>query len=201
MAMKAAGLSYKAIAVALGRNDSLIGQIARGAKPGANLEAAAGELRRRVEANGWKMPAPAPLPSAPRRAQRVRQAVRHGGSRWATASTKDQATRSGAHALDAMVQDAAATGRRLALNLAVSPNLVVARSGGKRVKPKGRRQYQELRAGDGGRGIDAATLAALVDAHGGNVTEAIAEYLAVSGYVGSIAASDIQRIEISSWDA
>jgi hypothetical protein len=203
-ALLSAGLTKRDIGRAVGRNDSLIGQIARGAKPGRNLEAALGGLRERVGRLGKSdaLAAPEPLPEAPRRVQAVRQAVRHGGNRWSVAGVKAQATSTGAKALQGIIYDADATGRRLSLHLSVNPRLVIARSGGRRIKrAKGRREAQEVRAGDNGRGIDAGMLATLVDSHNGNVTEAIAEYLAVSGYVGAISAADIYSVEVSSWDA
>jgi hypothetical protein len=202
LAMRAAGTSYRAIGRALGVNDSLVGQIARGAKPGRNLEQRAAALAGLVSDRG-SLPAPGALPRLPepvRRHQRVRQATRRGGSRWAVATAKDQATRSGAHGLAGMVADAAVTGRRLGLNLSVSPRLVFAKSGGKRRKVKGRAADQQVRLGDAGRGLDAESLAEFVDAHDGDVRAALADYLESTGHVQGITPEDIRGIEISSWD-
>lgn len=200
-ALKAAGVSYKAIGAALGRNDSLIGQIARGIKPGRNLEAAAAELRRQVEANGWTKPDRLRLPEAPRRRQKVRQAVRHGGQRWSTAQAKRQATASGAHQLAGIIDDAAASGRKVALRLTVDPRAVFKQSPGRKVKGgRGRRAAQEVKLGNGGAGIDAASLVELMDATGGDVREAIAEWCVMSGHAEALPASQIWEIEVSTWD-
>ncbi len=76
--LKAAGWSYNAIANFVGRDVSLISQIARGAKPGANLAPALEGL-----AASGRSPMQAALvgaPAIPRRAQRVREGVQRLGA-------------------------------------------------------------------------------------------------------------------------
>lgn len=202
-AMKGSGASYRAIAAHLGVNDSLVGQIARGAKPGENLEARAAALRARMDALGSLPPVgqAGPLPEAPRRAQRVRQAIRRGGTRWSTATAKDQATRSGARQLESIITDARATGRRVSLNLQVDPRIQFAKSPGRRKRGgHGHRAAQEVRIGDAGRGLSATALESYVQAHDGDVRAGIAAYLSEAGYAEHVPADAIQRIEISTWD-
>src|SRR5579862_812546 len=76
--LKAAGWSYNAIGNFVGRDVSLISQIARGAKPGANLAPALQGL-----AASGRSPMQAALvgaPAIPRRAQRVRQGIERVGA-------------------------------------------------------------------------------------------------------------------------
>lgn len=107
--MQAAGLSYADIGRAVGRNRSLIRQIAIGAKPGENLRGALADIQKRLALVQAKSPrdaarklAPVQVPrrmSASGRAARVRRPVTVGGRRWSTSTLRRQAARSGGDGL------------------------------------------------------------------------------------------------------
>ena len=178
LAMRAAGLSYRAIGRVLGVNDSLVGQIARGAKPGRNLASRAGAAAEAVTSG--RAPETVALPDAPRRQQRVRQPTQRSGARWTTGTAKRAATRSGARSLVPTIDDAAARGRRMAI----------------RVRVRGK----EIRMGAGGQGIDAETFSDLVAAHDGDVAAAAAAYAGAHAYDEGMEEGAWDELEVTTWD-
>lgn len=198
-----AGYSRAYIGRQLGRSGRLVGQIAsgeRGPGYGAHHERALGELRDKLEAAraaGDARPAavdvdqPARRTTASGKTAHVRKAMSHGGAHWGVSNAKRQATASGARRMAPQLAFVEQQGRRAALTVTVAPGVVVAKSG------KGKR---------GGADQDVSVdvpdveeLLELVDAHGGDVTAAVAEYLSMTDRVESLDADDIRGLELRSW--
>lgn len=211
------GYSAKYVGSLIERNDSLIGQVAKGRKQGANLEDALGELVRRLPIQrpkelpsrdqlGVREPARRVTKSgtqAATRTARVRQKDTRGGTGWGVSPVKRQATRNGARRLAGVLENARVTGRRVGWSVTVDPKVRVSGSGGKAAvqhKRKGSTPAsQEIRLGDSGNGFDPETWLDLVDEHDGNVTEAMAAHLVATGMAESIDATQIWGMELRTW--
>lgn len=211
------GYSRRYIGNTIGRNDSLIGQVLRGAKPGTNLVSSLERLVEHLPATPPKnLPTPeaigVPAPKrrvtkaggeAATRTARVRQKDTRGGTGWGVSPVKRQATRNGARRLAGVLENARVTGRRVGWSVTVDPKVRVSGSGGKAAvqhKRKGSTPAsQEIRLGDNGNGFDPETWLDLVDEHDGNVTEAMAAHLVATGMAESIDATQIWGMELRTW--
>lgn len=136
--LRAAGLNMEDIGQAIGRNRSLVRQVAMGAKPGNNLRDALARLEQKLEAGTDARQAAregvAPPPrrqAAGGRPARVRRPVSRSGAGWSTATARRQATRSGGGALDSTIARAAARGHQLAVDATVAQDVKVANAYGK----------------------------------------------------------------------
>lgn len=145
--LRGLGLSNRAIAEAIGRNDSMISQIARGARGegyGAGLQASLAQLRAEVSARGE---AGTPARQAVREASvsgparrvrltgepaRVRRPTTVRGGSFATSRTGRQASRHGAHGMQHPLRDAGRAGRRASVDVSVTKAVTVQGSSGKR---------------------------------------------------------------------
>lgn len=190
------------------KDSSLISQIASG-KRGPNYgNSLAGELHALVEpATVWKargVPHPVPgsvnthgVKAIPRKAKsghlaRTRQKMTRDHDLWGVSNLKKQATRKGARSLAPQVRQAAEKGRRGGLTLTLSSDVNVLRSGGRLANsPSEVEVVCEIPDLDG--------FADLIDAHGGNVTEAIAEYITENGNVQEVETNQFHAIEFRSW--
>jgi hypothetical protein len=197
--MHAAGHSYSAIGRALGRDSSAISQIAsgkRGANYGKSYTKALVDVEHELKNRAAGAPAH-PIVQPARRTIRgrpaaVRQPAR-GKNKWGVASTKQQATRTGARSLGGRLEEAKALGRNhAAVSVAVSKSVNVKRSGGRPTR-KGAKGDQEIRCE-----LDAAFDTKL-KASGGDFTAALASWLKQSGHVEAIRTSQIHAIELSTW--
>ena len=95
------GLSKRAIGRAIGRDSSLISQVSKGSKPGANLQGSLDELRRRLEAGQRVQPVtePARRTKASGAVARVRRKTVISGQTWASGNVKRQAAANGSRSL------------------------------------------------------------------------------------------------------
>lgn len=200
-----AGYSRAYIGRQLGRSGRLVGQIAsgeRGEGYGAHHERALAELRDKLDqarAAGEPRPVSVDVTAPARRTTRsgaparVRKTMTHGGARWGVSDAKRQATASGARRMAPQLAYVAEQGRRASLTVTVAPGVVIAKSG-KRPRAHG--------AGDQSVDVDVPDvdeLLELVDAHDGNVTAAVAEYVGMTDRVEALDAGDIRGLELRSW--
>lgn len=194
------GLSRREIGRQLGRNDRLIGYVESGAKPGANLEVSLAALRDRLAGAGAAASPPPPprRTTAGGRVARVRAPATRGASRWSSTTSKRQGTSSGARPVAKAIARAADNGAAMAFTLTVAPGVSVAKSG-KRGGPIRGGKAQEVRIGEGREGLDADEWTERVEAAGGDVTQAVADYLNESGRAESISRDDIYSVELSTW--
>lgn len=140
--MQAAGLSYADIGRAVGRNRSLIRQIAIGAKPGENLRGALADVQQRLALIESRTPkeaarklAPVSVPrrmSASGREARVRRPVTVSRRSWSTSTLRRQASQGGAGGMLGPVREAARMGRTIAATVTFSSRVYVDNGYGKR---------------------------------------------------------------------
>lgn len=135
------GMSQRAIGVALGRNSSLISQVARGRKPGANLRDSLAVLREQL--GDGKPPAKPPAVPAPTRRltasgkpARVRRPTTITGKSgaWATSTVKRQAARHGAHGMIHPLQDAKRRGQTVAVTVGLASSIRINGTSGSATK-------------------------------------------------------------------
>ncbi len=139
-ALRAAGLTYADIGRAVGRDKSLIRQVATGAKPGENMRAALAELRDRLTAA--PNPRQAARESAPVQVERrttakgstarVRRPVTVSGRGWQTSTARRQAASSGGRGMAGPLRQAARAGKSVAVTASFSTSVTVARAYGRR---------------------------------------------------------------------
>lgn len=196
----AAGLSGQDIGAAISRDRSLVSQVSRGVKPGANLEGALADLERRVSAG--ERPAPALVPEPPRRTTRtgrlahVRRPTTVRGRGWASATVKKQAARKGGAALGHTIQEAADAGRSLSATISYDRHVTVNNTSGGRRGSTGRGGTVEMNLGD------AATVADAVDGYNGNVAAYLHAEAAARGYISGPgvdgARTGVEAVEMAS---
>lgn len=127
------GMSGQAIGEAVGRDRSLVSQVGRGIKPGANLEAALTALEARELGQ-----VAAPVPAPPRRTTRtgrlagVRRPTTIRGRSYSTATIKKQAAGGGGRALMHTVNEAADDGRSLSATISFDKSVTVVNSSPRR---------------------------------------------------------------------
>lgn len=134
----ARGLTGQQIGQAIGRDRSLVSQVGRGRKPGANLEAALSELERRADAGGplGGVAEPARRTTRSGRVARVRRPTRVGSDRWSSTTIKSQAAASGGRALGRALTDAAEDGAEVVVTIVYAKSVVVLQGGsGKKGRP------------------------------------------------------------------
>lgn len=170
------GMSRRDIAAAIGRHNSLVYQVERGAKPGRNLIPALDAL-----SQGREAPAPARRTRAGGAPAATRRPVRHGGDRWSVGEVKTRrAVNNGARGLGPLIRDAAASGRRLAFTVRTADG-------------------REVKIGGRGRGIDAAVFADYLADADGNVWDALEAYVDAEGDAYLESAGAPAGLAVSSW--
>lgn len=201
--MMSQGHSQAEIGRLLGRDSSMISQIASG-KRGENygssmtgyLRELAGKLTEAVDAAPGQ---PLEVIQPPRRLDsrgrtaRTRSKITHGGPHSGVSAVKKQATRNGAKSLAPKIESAAGDGRRGAVTITCGPHAVIARSSR---KPVGDADDQDVDVDV----PDLDELLDLIEAHENNVTEAVVEYLQNHERAGEgLTTDDILGIEFRSW--
>ena len=201
--MVAQGHSMAEIGRYLGRDSSMISQIAsgkRGENYGASMTGYLRELSTKfADAATTASTEPLEVVKPPRRldaAGRVagtRRKITHGGAHSGVSAVKKQATKNGAKSLGPQVGAAADEGRRGALTITCGPNAVIAKSSRKSV---GDAEDQDV-------DVDVPDLDELIELimeHEGNVTEAVIDYLTNHDRAGEgLQPSDLLGIEFRSW--
>lgn len=143
----AAGLSGQDIGRAIGRDRSLVSQVARGVKPGTNLRDALGALERQVgglagrdakqAARRGAVPEPPRRQTGPPEARRpanVRKPTTRTGRAWGTSTAKRQAVRAGAHGFGHPLADAADARRTVAVTVGTNAGLRINNTSGGKVR-------------------------------------------------------------------
>lgn len=171
--LRGLGMSNRAIGAALSRNDSLISQIARGKKPGDNLESSLAALVRARQGEAVEVPAPERRKNAAGRVAKVRRKTTYAQGR--TARVRQQAVKSGSKPIMKVVDEAARVGGHLAFTIRFGRNARLTKSDGTPIPPTGREQEAEL--GYGGAGFPAATVQQLVADAGGDVAAALVQWM------------------------
>lgn len=207
------GLSNRAIAQAIGRNDSMISQIARGARGpgyGSNLRASLGALRAELSA---RQQAGVPARQAVREAAvappsrrvratgapaRVRRPTTVRGPAFSTTTTRRQASRHGAHGMVHPLADAANKGHVAAVDVSVSRSVFVeGTSGGRAHKVQtGRGGKFEMHLGT------AAEAQARLREYGGDFSAMVLGEALGRGLIratGQLDASAVESIELRTW--
>jgi hypothetical protein len=189
----AGGANYQTIGEALGRNRSLIRQVAIGAKPGRNLRDSVAELERRVQAAGRAPASREPVATPPPR----RTTVKHGrevlanvrkpttirGRSWTASTAKRAATRSGARGLGHPLADAAESGRQVAVTVSVDGQVSVEAYGSSRRGRAGVRGSADFKLGDADEVWESVR-----EDYGGNVTAYVAAAMVDQGLVSGMGA-------------
>jgi hypothetical protein len=196
------GLSGKAIGSAINRNDSLISQVRRGVKPGANLEPALRQLLAEVEA---RSEVGAGLDTAELRAAvaepsrrmskrgtvakvRQRVMVRGRGDSWATGDAGRQAARNGArllgHDVRLMADPEGPGHERAYVTVAFTRDVSVEGTGSK--KSHHHHRQNEIEIGYGGNGVPMEDLISAMDTQG-NLSEGVASILMERGMISGVA--------------
>lgn len=168
--LHAEGMSYKAIGELIGRNDSLVGQIARGLKPGNNLTASLEAVERNRHGGNVAVPAPERRKNAKGQEAQVRRPTGKGR----TVVVRSPGTiKKGAKSVHNRLVRAAADGQMTAWTVVFPVGTQVGKYPGK----VGHHANAQLaNAADFGN-IPAADMEALVLAHGGNVGAALVAHL------------------------
>jgi hypothetical protein len=185
LALRGQGITDAAIARAIERDRSLVGQVRRGIKPGSNLVGALEELRDRLAAGG-PVEGPVSAPPARRtnakgRTARVRHKTTYAGRGWGSGAVKRQGVRSGAGILHRLVLQAAENGDELAVTVTFDKGVQVQGYG------KGKRTRQ----GAGGVldfQVDAEAAAAHIAA-GGTFSDYVAGEAMRAGYISGQASA------------
>jgi hypothetical protein len=176
------GANYQTIGQALGRNRSLVRQVAIGAKPGHNLRDSLQQLERRLAGEVVDVPAPARRETARHTLARVRRPVTIKGrtGAWSASGAKKAAVRSGAKGLGHPMADAAEAGQALAVTVSVDGHLSVEAYGKSRHSRGGLRGSADFRLGDADEVWEAVR-----DEYAGDVTAYIADVMVERGLVDS----------------
>jgi hypothetical protein len=204
------GLSQRAIGQAIGRDSSLISQVARGAKPGRNLAPALEALQAQVSGLTPQAAKATARPGAV--AKPARRTTKAGAlakvrrpttvrARWGQSTTmKRQAVRHGAKGMGHALADAQADGRgSVAVTVSFGRSVTVNNTSGGRRGRTGRGGVIDMNLGD------PAQVAAEVDArHGGNFSEYVAAQALERGYVSGVAderdaVAHMTAVELRGW--
>jgi hypothetical protein len=201
--MMARGHSQAEIGRLIGRDSSMISQIASG-KRGENYGAsAAGYLRvlsdQLVDAAAAAPGQPLEVVHPPRRLDssgrvaHTRNKLTHGGAHSGVSTVKKQATSNGARSLAPQIDGANEDGRRGALTITCGPHANISKSGGSK---KGNRGESDV-------DVDVPDLDELLDLiayYDGNVTDAVVELLQNHDRAGEgLTTDDILGLEFRSW--
>lgn len=171
--LRGLGMSNAAIGREVGRNDSLIGQIARGKKPGGNLEASLEALVRVRQGEAVEVPAAERRKTAAGRVAKVRRKTQYAQGR--TARVRRQAVTSGSKAIMKVVDTAARVGGHVAFTVTFGRGAKLTKSDGTPIPSTGKEQQAEV--GYGGAGFPAATVQQLVANAGGDVAAALVQWM------------------------
>lgn len=181
------GMSGQAIGEAIGRDRSLVSQVGRGLKPGANLEAALRALE------GRQGGAAGPVPAPPRRLRRsgrpanVRRPTTVRGRSYATSTIKRQAAAGGGRQLMHAIHDAADDGRQVAATVSFDKAVTVNNTSGGRRGRTGKGGSVEMRID-----MPADELADTITyEYGGSVTAYLVAEAIARGYVSGPPAADM----------
>lgn len=206
----AQGVSQRAIGQAIGRDSSLISQVARGAKPGHNLRDALAALETKIgqaadrgqapaqAARTATVTAPARRTTKAGRPAGVRRATTKAGAWGQTTTLKRQAVRGGAKAMGHALADAQDAGRgQVAATVSFDKRVNVQNTSGGRRGKTGRGGVVDMNLGD------PAQVAAEVNAqHGGNFAEYVAAQAVQRGYIDADERQAVQHmvsVELRGW--
>lgn len=174
------GQNYERIGQALGRNRSLVRQVAIGSKPGANLRESLEQLERRLAGQAVEVTPPKPRTTSRGTLARVRKPTTVRGRSWASSTVKRQGMRSGGRSLGHALADAAEDGRQLAATVTLGSGLIAEHYGSSRRGHAGPGGSVDINLGDAD-----DVWAAVRDEYGGNVSAYIADVLVDRGLVST----------------
>lgn len=206
----AQGANYQTIGETLGRNRSLVRQVAIGAKPGHNLRDALAQLERAVSAGA--APAStraAPVPEPARRTThagtlaRVRKPTTIRGASWTASTVKRSAARNGARGLGHPLSDAAEDGRQVAATITFTSAVSVESYGSSGRGIAGPGGSLDIKLGDA-----AEVWGEVQSQYGGDVAAYLGAVAVERGYVsGNFGAGDaamvagaIESVELRTFD-
>lgn len=184
----AGGLNQADIGRALGRDRSLISQVARGRKPGDNLRESLAQLESRLAgaadvraaAKAATVTPPAPRTTRSGALARVRKPVTIRGNNWTASTVKKTGVRGGARGLGHVLSDGADAGHQVAVTVSVDGQVAIEAYGNTGRGKAGLHGSADFLLGD------AADVWASVQAdHGGDVTAYVAQHMADAGLVSS----------------
>lgn len=193
--LRGLGMSNRAIGAALNRNDSLISQVARGKKPGSNLEGPLEALVRARQGEAVEVPAPQRRMNAAGRVAKVRRRTVYAGGR--TARVRQQAVKSGSRAIMKVVDDTARSSGMVAFTVRFGRNARLTKSDGTAIPPTGKEQEAEL--GWGGQGFPASQVQQMVADAGGDLGAALVQWMLDHNRLAAPAKP--LGIEVRSWHA
>lgn len=204
-ALLADGMSKAEIARAVGRDSSVISQITSGKKPYANLQPTLRALREQRAGR------PVTIPQAPRRTTRSGAPAKVRGktnlAQGRTVRVQQQGVKSGASSILRRLRTAEAAGMRVAWTVTYPKRHqgkpVVLGKSPKYGQPKGHRpppveRTQTIELGNGGAGYPAGQWRALAEAAGGDVGQALNDYI-VSNGLGEVDGVRPLSIELRTW--
>lgn len=171
--LRSSGMSNRAIGAALNRNDSLISQIARGKKPGANLVDSLSALVQKRAGKDVPVPEPERRKTARGTTAKVRRKTKFAQGR--TIKVKRQAVKSGAKSIANRIAEAAARGERIAFTVTYGPNARLSKSDGTPIPPDAKEQTTDVAGG--GNGFPAAYWQQKITDAGGDVGAALSAWL------------------------
>lgn len=197
----AAGANYETIGQALGRNRSLVRQVALGVKPGHNLTAALERLEARVTelpggvdvnraARGLEVPAPTRRVTGRGHLARVRRPTTISGRAYSTSTIKRQAAGSGGRSLMHTITDAAEAGRRVAVSVRFDRSINVRSYGKSKRGQAGAGGVLDFELGEGDELLDA------VDGAESVVAFIVAEAEAAGHISGDNPAAHVLEVEL-----
>lgn len=205
------GASLRSIGDAIGRDSSLLSQVARGRKPGNNLRESLARLEAQVATltKGGAKPStaarsvtvaePTRRPAKAGGLAKVRRATTKAGGWGQSTTMKRQAARNGARGMGHALNLAAGEGREVAVTVSFNRSVTVNNTSGGRRGRTGRGGVVEMRLGDADEVFDAVMIQ-----HGGNFSEYVAAQAIDRGYLSGVAderdaVAHMTGVELRGW--
>lgn len=194
------GQNYQTIGVALGRDRSLVRQVAIGTKPGRNLRDALAQLERKLSGQAVEVQEPTRRTTRRGSLAGVRKPTtrRSESGSWSSSTVKRTAIRGGAKGLGHPLADAAEAGHQVAVTVSVDGHLGIEAYGSSRRGRAGLHGSADFKLGD------AEEVAATIhDEYAGDVAAYIADVMVDQGLVSSSDASYVREhiveIDMRTW--